>query len=431
LALAPVGTPPYKTTYGNIAPRFGIAYQLSQNQERQTVVRGGFGVFYDLATSELGNLLDSTAYPFGAYSFNSGGSFPLTAVAPPTIAPPNASNGQPLFAEDPHLKLPYTLEWNVALEQALGSEQTISISYIGAAGSRLLQTGAVIAPTPNLAYAQLVTNAGISNYNALQLQFQRRMSKGLQTVASYTWSHSIDTGSAGSTALTANELVPSALSANRGPSDFDVRHSFSLGLTYDLPVPADSGLMHEVLSGWSTENVILARTASPVDVRDSNFSMLQNLEADVRPDLVVGQPVYLYGSQYPGDKAFNSAAFTNPPVDPNTGLPTREGDVPRNFLRGFGAAQWDLAMHRNFPIHDSLKLQFRAEIFNVLNHPNFGPPSGCFGANCSLPFGLSSETLSNFLNGGTVGSSLGAGAFSPLYQLGGPRSIQLALKLEF
>jgi hypothetical protein len=442
LALAPPGTPPYKTTYGNVAPRFGIAYQLSQNPEWQRVLRGGVGMFYDLATSEFGNGLSSQSYPFGATAYTFGGTFPLSAAQPPVIAPPNASNGQTLFAEDPHLKLPYTLEWNIALEQALGKEQTILTSYIGAAGSRLLQTGAVITPNQNLSEAQLVTNAGTSSYNALQLQFQRRMSKGLQALASYTWSHSIDTGSAGSAGLTSNELVPSALSSNRGPSDFDIRHSFSLGLTYDIPTPRKSSLVNGVLSGWSTENFILARSASPVDVHDSNFQTLQNVNADVRPDLVPGQPIYLYGSQCaatfqvpecPGGKGFNAAAFTDPPVNPITGLPARQGDVPRNFLRGFGAAQWDLAIHRSFPIRESLKLQFRAEMFNVLNHPNFGPPNGCFGAACIIsPFGLSTESLSNFLNGGSTGvSSLGAGSFSPLYQLGGPRSIQLALKVEF
>jgi len=434
LTLAPPGTPPYKTTYGNVAPRVGVAYQLSQNPTWQTVVRGGFGVFYDLATSELGNLLPETFYPFGASSFNFGGTFPLTAsaAAPPVIAPPDPSNMGTLYAEDPHLKLPYTLEWNVAFEQALGKQQTLSASYIGAAGKRLLGTAVVNNPNLNLFQAQFATNGGNSDYNALQLQFQRRMSKGLQAIASYTWSHSIDTGSAGSIGVSSNNLVPSSLSANRGPSDFDIRHSFSLGLTYDLPALRNGGLMHGLLSGWSTENFVSVRSGPPVDVRDSNFPFLRNLLVDVRPDLVPGQPVYLSGSQYPGGKAFNPAAFTDPPVDPNTGLPARQGDVPRNFLRGFGAAQWDFAIHRNFPIHDALKLQFRAEMFNVLNHPSFGSPSGCFGAGgCTVPFGLSSETLANYLNGGAAGSSLGSGSFSPLYQIGGPRSIQLALKLEF
>jgi hypothetical protein len=118
LALAPPGTPPYKTTYGNVAPRIGFAYQLNQNQSWQTVFRGGFGVFYDLASSEAGNALNGT-YPFGALGFNFGGTFPLSpaAAAPPPITASNLASST-LSAFDPHLELPYTLEWNAALEQA-------------------------------------------------------------------------------------------------------------------------------------------------------------------------------------------------------------------------------------------------------------------------------------------------------------------------
>ena len=148
-----------------------------------------------------------------------------------------------------------------------------------------------------------------------------------------------------------------------------------------------------------------------------------------RPDVVPGQPFYLYGPTYPGGKAFNAAAFTPPALDPVTGLPLSQGDLPRNALRGFGAAQWDFAVHRDFPIRESVKLQFRAEMFNLLNHPNFGQPSGDLGGPGSPnpQFGLSSAMLGQSLAGGF----LGGGAFDPLYQLGGPRSIQFALKLFF
>ncbi len=162
LALAPAGTPPYKTTYNDFAPRLGVAYQIRQNQDRQTVLRGGFGVFYDLATSEAGNLISIAAYPFGGFAFKGGGTFPLDpATAPPP--PINSANG--IFGFDPHLKLPYTLEWNVALEQALGRQQILSASYVGAAGRRLLQSAFVNLPSSNFASAGLVVNAGTSSYD--------------------------------------------------------------------------------------------------------------------------------------------------------------------------------------------------------------------------------------------------------------------------
>jgi hypothetical protein len=433
LALAPAGMAPYKTTYGNFAPRVGLAYQLNERQDWQTVLRGGFGVFYDLATSEIGNSLGSDTYPFGSQRVLFGGTFPLDAAtaAPAPITPPTKTNGQNLFAFDPQLKLPYTLEWNVAIEQALGKQQTISASYVGASGSRLLQTAQVPSPNSNFGNTLLVANAGTSDYNALQLQFQRRLSRGLQALASYTWSHSIDTGSAGSVSVASNSLVPSGLAANRGPSDFDIRDAFSAGVTYDIPAPKSNVFANTVLHGWSVDNVIQARSAPPVSVGATSFNGMSAQGIDgfsipLRPDVVQGKPFYLFGSQYPGGKALNPAAFTAPPLDPTTGQ-FLQGNLGRNALRGFGATQWDFAVHRNFQIHESLRLQFRTEIFNLLNHPNFGQLDGTL---TDPHFGLSTQMLGQSLSGG-VGGNLGGGAFSPLYQIGGPRSMQFALKLIF
>jgi len=449
LALLPAGTPPYKTKWGNIAPRIGIAYQVSQSQRWQTVLRGGFGVFYDLSSSEAGNIAQPNNYPFGSFNFIYGipyggtATFPLSAfnAAPVPIAPPNASNFETLYSFDPNLESPYTLQWNVAIEQALGTQQTVSISYIGAAGRRLIQTAAISSPNPNLFSAWLVTNAGTSDYNALQIQLQRRLSRGLQALASYSWSHSIDTGSAGSIGSGSNALTGLNPNLNRGPSDFDVRNAFSAGLTYDVPASKGNALAPAMLGGWSIDNIIQARSAPPVDVYYYDLNTLSNgFVSNARPDVVAGQPFYLYGAQCaatfqvpvcPGGKGFNAAAFTSPPtVSCPVGLcPTQPGNLPRNALRGFGVAQWDFAVHREFPIHESLKLQFRAEMFNVLNHPNFGPPVGNLGGP-GMPnsqFGLSYQLLGQSL----AGTYIGSGAFDPLYQLGGPRSIQFGLKLLF
>lgn len=428
LQLAPAGVPPYSTAYGNVAPRVGAAYQLVQTPGSETVLRGGFGVFYDLASSEVGNQIGTNHYPFGSLASNIGGTFPLdtAAAAPPAVVPPGPNSSTILYAFDPHLRLPYTLEWNFALQQGLGKTQTISVTYLGAAGRRLLQTADVSAPNPSIAQAQLVSNGSTSDYDALQIQFQRRLSDGLQVLSSYTWSHSIDTGSAGSNAMISNTFAPGSLTgSNRGPSDFDIRNAFTTALTYDIPTAKINPVGRELLNGWSVESLIQARSAPPVDISDGNFSQFDDgFFADIRPDLVPGQPLYLRGPQYPGGKAFNPAAFTDPPVDPITGNPARQGDVPRNLLRGFGAVQWDLGIHRDFLIKEPVHLQFRAELFNVLNHPNFGPPSGQFGIG---GFGLSNQMLGESLNNG----NLGGGALSALYQIGGPRSIQLALKFMF
>ena len=437
LALAPAGTAPFSTTYGNVAPRLGVAYELRQAPNWQTIVRSGFGVFYDLATSEVGNVFGSEGYPFSARNEIFGGTFPLTlsdAAPPPITAASLSSSFATLSAFDPHLKLPYTLQWNVALEQALGTQQTITASYVGAAGRRLLQSAFVVSPNPNFGNADLVGGVGSSDYNALQVQFQRRLSYGLQALASYTWSHSIDTASAGSSFNDSNTLVPSVNpNANRGPSDFDIRNAFSAGVTYDFPVLKENRFVRATLKGWSLQSVIQARSAPPVNVFDGAFSTLNGGFAEVRPDVVAGIPLYLYGSQYPGGKIINNTAgeegvgcvgpFCPPPTDAN-GNPLRQGNLGRNGLRGFGATQWDFAVHRDFPIHERFSLQFRAELFNVLNHPNFGAPVSDIS---NSSFGQSIQMLGQSLNSG----NLGGGGFDALYQIGGPRSVQLALKLMF
>ena len=417
VALAP-GAQPYHTRYRNFAPRIGVAYQLSENQEFQTVFRTGFGVFYDLASTEAGN--STGYYPIEGISFSFGGTFPLSAAAaaPPPIVPPTATNGIPLWGFDPNLKLPYTLEWNASVEQGLGKQQTFSLSYVGAGGRRLLarEYSNHVQGNPNASIVYLIFNGGTSNYDALQAQFQRRLSRGLQALASYTWAHSIDDGSAASYASQSNVFAPAGISgSNRGPSDFDIRHTFSAAMTYDVPSPHVSSILDQVARGWSIENVVQARSAVPVDVIDGKyeFAQLAGFNAPIRPDLIPGTPLYLYGSQYPDGEAFNSAAFADPPANPTTHQPLRNGDLPRNFLRGFGAVQWDLAIHRNFPIYEKLGLQFRAEMFNILNHPNFGPPANTFGRS---GFGISNAILAQSLNG----SNLGGGALSPLYQIGAP-----------
>jgi len=427
LALAPAGTPPFRTTYSNFAPRLGVAYQIAQTPRWETVLRGGFGVFYDLATTEVGNSLHEGVYPFGAISYTFGGGFPLdpTAAAPPPITAAQLANGD-LFALDPRLKLPYALEWNVALEQALGSQQSISASYIGSVGRRLMQSAFVSGVNPNIFSAQLTTNAATSDYGALQLQYQRRLSHGLQVLGSYSWSHSIDTASAGSWSGTeGNALLPG--NANRGPSDFDIRNAFSSGVTYEIPARKGNSVINAVLNGWSLQNVVQVRSAPPVDLFDGSlfFQGTGAFSANIRPDVVPGQPFYLWGGQYPGGKALNPAAFTPPPTDPITGAPLREGNLGRNALRAFGAAQWDFAVHRDFPIRETLKLQFRAEMFNVLNHPNFGPPVADISN--TAQFGQSIQMLSTSLEN----QNQGGGSLSSLYQIGGPRSIQFALKIQF
>jgi len=146
--------------------------------------------------------------------------------------------------------------------------------------------------------------------------------------------------------------------------------------------------------------------------------------------------VYLTGPQFPGGKALNPAAFVRPPTFLDAAgvrRPARQGTAGRNAFRGFGAGQLDFALRRQFNLTERVKLQFRAELFNAFNHPNFGPINGGLAFNAttgaplpSLTFGQATGTLATALGTGGLG-----GGFTPLYQIGGPRSVQFGLKLLF
>jgi len=430
LAVAPSGTPLWRTRYSNFAPRLGLAYQLTNSANFQSVLRGGFGVFYDLATQQIGAAIGGAAFPFGAQKFLFGPSFPLSgtdAQPPPITSTPPVSR---LIAFDPNLKLPYTLQYDVAFEQELGRQQALSISYVGAVGRRLLQQGLLENPNPNISQAAVILNAATSDYNALQIQFNRHLSAGLQALVSYTWAHSIDEASSDS-GVGGNQFSTSIdPRVNRGPSDFDIRHSIAAGVTYAFPEPSRNAALRAIFGGWATDSLVLGRTAPPLNVQ-SPLTLLDGVPASIRPDVIPGEPLYLTGSQCavlippicPGGKGLNPAAFINPPVDPVTGQPTRQGTLGRNELRGFGAFQWDFAFHRRFKLWESVGLEFSVDFFNVLNHPNFGNLNGTVGAPF---FGESTQML-----GRSLGTGGGDGSFTQLYQIGGPRSVQLGLKLQF
>ena len=417
--LAPYGTPLWKTGWFNFAPRLGVAYVLRDVPNYRTVIRGGAGAFYD-----TGQQLGSQGYQGPGFNsvdtfgtlFGRPASFPVPpAEAAPVIVQPPIQPYSAVYGFYPHLQLPYTLQYNTTVEQELGKSQALTISYVGAIGRRLLQYDDILASqlNPSFTTISFIRNGLTSHFDSLQTQFQRRLSHKFQALASYTFSHCIDYGST-------NFSVP----YQRGNCNFDVRHNFSSALTYDLPSPSQNRIARTVLGHWGIDNRFTARTGFPVTL--DGFGILdpgtgQQFQSGL--SLVPGQPLYLYGAQYPGRRAINPGAFAPPPGCSPFDCPpgVAPGNAPRNFVRGFGVWQMDVAVRREFPIHEGLKLQFRAEAFNVFNHPNFGyiDPNYCSpGPGCT--FGLAQQTLAQSL-----------GVLSPLYQMGGPRSMQFALKLMF
>jgi hypothetical protein len=410
LTLAPRGTPLWRTTYNNFAPRVGFAYQLPATPG--TVLRGGLGVFYDLGNGPAG-LAFGSAFPFRREKVFSNVLFPLD---PAQAAPPPLNFDPPygtFYAFDPRLKLPYTVQWNLGAEQPLGARQALSVAYVGAAGRRLLRETGLLAPDPKFTLIRVITNTATSDYHALQVQYRRRFSGGLQAQAYYAWSHSIDDDSDDSSVNLFRRLNTRR---ERGSSNFDVRHAFTAAFTYDLP-PAfakrtPAGIL---MRGWSLDAFVRARSATPFSVLARTGLVIGELIDVRRPDLVGGAPVYLDDSSAPGGRRLNPAAFSV--------APERQGTLGRNSLRGFGFAQVDLALRRRFALTDRVGVQLRAEFFNALNHPNFADPVNELG---SRLFGESIQTLGKSLGTGGVN-----GGLSPLYQVGGSRSIQLALRLDF
>jgi len=354
-------------------------------------------------------------YPYATGKDLLGVPFPVPAQL---ATPPPFSLDLPassLYVAIPNLQLPRTYEWNVAVEQSLGLSQTISFTYVGAVGRDLLRRYFLEANS-DLPVVYVTTNTGSSSYNALQVKFQRRLSRGLQVLGSYSFSHSIDNSSDDSGLFTPPSLAAS--NVDKGSSDFDLRHSFTGALTYNVPTPEVPKVAQEILKDWSADAFAFVRSALPVNVYGTT-SVVAGVESQARPDVLPGVPLYLYGEQYPGGKAFNAAAFTPAPAG-------EQGDFGRNVLRGFGAWQVDFAVHRQFHLSERVGMQFRAEFFNLFNHPNFGNPVYPQTLITSPLFGQSTENLASSLGTGGVG-----GGFNPLYQVGGPRSIQLALKLQF
>ena len=414
IALAPHGTPLYQTTYGNVAPRIGVAYQIGGGTNWNSVLRGGFGIFYDLGSGSLGGV--SNDFSYSAVNVIPSAPLPITGV---NATPPVITTNLPVSTinvADPHLKLPRTYEWNAAIEQSLGKAQSLSLTYVGAIGRKLLRVTNLVNPNPNFQFVGVTDNSATSDYNALQIKFERRLSQGLQALASYTWSHSIDIAS---TDAIANYISTPSSVANpnidRGNSDFDIRHAFTAGVTYNLPSPQANAFAHAALGGWSVDAFIFARTAPPVNVI-GGLVFEDGIALYPRPNFVPGVPLELFGSQYPGGKILNGAAFTEPPTG-------QQGDFGRNVLRSFGASQADIAFQRQFHLTERVQLRFRGEFFNIFNHPNFGAPDNNI---TDALFGYSTATLNN-----SLGSGGANGGLNPLYQIGGPRSIQLALKLLF
>ena len=416
--------PLYPTRWHNVAPRIGLTYLSDDTPGREMTFRAGAALFYDGAIGVAAGAFDGA--PFASVRTVSTVRFPLTAA---NLAPLDLPVTRPyglITAGETTLSSPMLYQYSATWEKFFGAGRMVSLAYIGTKGRDLLRTE--VQPSFNDAYgiARVIINGGISDYNGLQFVFRKRFSGNLQTQFSYTAAKSNDSVSSG--AFFGSGFANLIGSNERAYSDFDVRHTLNISGSYRLPGP-QNGIAGNVIGGWFLDFVAAGRSALPFDVQavSANFSSAtsststttvtdttKGMFAQIRPS-TTGKPLRIDDPKAPGGKRLNRDAFFVP-----SGY--QQGTLGRNALRGFLMYQVDLALRKSIRISERFSLSLAAQAYNISNHPNFANPSPLAGANFSSPnFGISTSMLNQGFGGGV----------NPLYRGGGPRSMELSIKLQF
>jgi len=380
----------------NFAPRVGLAWTIGEAQT--TVLRAGFGVYYDQSALAPGEALYFNSPYFDNNIFFSLPGLPLTLSNPfPSFFPFPLPDSALAIQRD--LRTAYMQHWNFNVQHELGRNSVLEVGYVGSKGTKLLTArdinqpkpsvlppGLPFVPRPNPRFddIDLLESRANSNYHSLQARFQQRFSRGLAALVSYTLAKSIDDASNFfSSAGDPNFPQDSSnLRAERGRSNFDVRHRLSASYSYDLPFGKgkryldDPGFLSSFLSGWQTFGIVTIQSGRPftvallseIDNSGTGRSIL-GFGANDRPN-VVGNPNLANRS---AGQWFNQSAFAFP-------APGTFGNAGRNTLEGPGYASVNASLVKNSRLSESVNLQFRAEAFNLFNHPNFNLPDNFLGS---------------------------------------------------
>ena len=469
----------YNPDYNNWAPRVSAAWDVTGRGK--TVVRAGWGVFYDAISQDmfLGHLPWNSVFdPGAAYS-----GFGLNPISSAGLAggalDPNlpvyccAGTMSDRFGVDQHMRTPYMENYNLNLQQELTRHTVFQIGYVGAQGHKLyrfrdlnqpsqsaineadLNCGCInIYGSPFLTgpynfagfYYNYQEASANSNYNALQTSLRINQWHGLTSSINYSWSHSLDDASDG------EDYVPNAaqpndstapLRFNRGNSNFDVRNRFTWNFIYEFP---NAAAMKKLTNGWGVNGIVTVQAGQP-------FAVNYNFEDDYdgsgegfgRPDLV--GPVHYSGDPRnfldltsfavpctPQAGAFDGSASTCVPGTRHFGTEGRGSLVGPHFR------QFDFSIFKNTAITERLKLELRFEAYNILNHPNFANPLLPSFIADAAPNGVASDFASSPCPGVAAGRSCGTLGLSatgdvgigyPFLGSGGPRTLQIAAKFTF
>ncbi len=476
----------YDKDYNNFAPRLGFSYDVTGKSK--TVIRGGWGLFYDAFSQDifLGHVPFNCAFcPGPAYSGNGpaaisfAGAVSGVAISSSTSVYASPSPLGDFFGADPHIRTPYTQNFNLNLQQQITNKAMVQIGYVGARGTKLFrfrdinqpsqaqitaydtsaaQCGVFTPPNcpiagfdgpdgvnfnvprtafPAFFYVNQQESAANSTYHALQTSLRISGWHGLSSQASYVWSHSIDSAS------DLEDFIPNAAQPNnslapqleRGNSNFDIRKRFTWNFVYEFP--KRKGSLSRLTDGWGFDGILNLQDGQP-------FQFNYNFEGDYsgsgegfdRPD-VVGPIRYgsapfsfidLTSFQVPCTFGNNTAISGS--GDSNCFAATRHfGDMGRNVLRGPSFKEFNFSLFKNTAITERVNLQFRAEFFNLFNHPNFSNPE--------LPNFITDPGINGIDSSGRGVGSLAltatgdVGIGNPFLGGGGPRGIQLAVKFTF
>ena len=443
--LVQVGSPTLPNVYhrdlNNFGPRLGISWSPLRN----TVVRTAYGIYYDytpqnnlianytnsagVATNPVPSLSNSP-YFVGAQDFNSA-EWNGTASGPvftPTV------NAQSIFVTNPNLRTPYVQSWNLNIQREVSRTLAFEVGYVGTKGTRLTRLyDANQGRDPNInqpAYPQyaavdVFSDSANSTYNGLQTTLRLQQFHGFSGFSTYTFSKSLDGASDGINFNFANAAFPqdsTNLPAEKGPSTFDTRHRWTTAINY--AVPDLHHVPHVLGAGWQLNSIITVQSGRPINVVTDAGGVNSNFVQ--RPDIIPGVNPIL-PNWTPTTGYLNPNAFAYPAItaaDPNGYF----GDLGRDQIYSPGFWNYDFSTTKNFQLREHAQLQFRAEFFNIFNHPNFALPS-----NVIAPGFLADHVTPNpnASTAGLITQTPDVAQGNPGLGGGGPRVMQFGLRLQF
>lgn len=423
----------YRRDLRDFEPRVGLAW----NAIRSTVIRAGYGIYYDYVPQDIlianfttsAGLTTNPIGPDGVFPLDSSNSSSvLSGLAPGALfGAPITTGPFSVFVTDRDLKTPYAQNWNFNVERQLADVASLEIGYVGSKGTHLTRlydlnqpdpaTGNY--PNPNFLAEDVLSTGARSAYDGLQVISRIRSWHGLSGFTAYAWSKSLDDASDGIDFNFASAAFPqnsTNLRAEYGPSTYDTRHRFTGALNYQ--VPAWNHSRPRLGGGWELNSIITVESGRPIPILTSNDTT-NTFEFHQRPNLVPGVPVILPNWD-PSTGYLNPAAFAQP-------ADGTFGNLGRNAIFGPGFANVDFSISKTTKLTETLGLQLRWEIFNIFNRANFALPNG------TLTPGVNADGSVNSQAGpaGLITQTPDVAQGNPGLGGGGPRVMQIAARLVF